>query len=227
MEEHRRGYEPILNDLLTAEKGYPHTGHKSRGVRQYVRRWSGSYFQYFVESPLGKIFSCHVWYERRESVPAVTKSTYKTICRRSSPRSLLRERRRTSRKSPLPRTFASTSGASWNTMRQSMNLSLRTASRSLHLTSIPSFKIRVCWTKGCTQWDGIPGHGESVAGRAAMIDEQAFYNPMDGPFPISRRSFNERLLETLPVPSSERQQLLELARSKGRPFRVGWSPGGS
>ncbi|MGZ8441172.1 MAG: hypothetical protein ACXWXD_10415, partial [Candidatus Deferrimicrobiaceae bacterium] len=44
---------------------------------------------------------------------------------------------------------------------------------------------------------------------------------MDGPVQISRRSFNERLLENLPLPQAEREPLLELARSEGAAFARG------
>jgi len=41
---------------------------------------------------------------------------------------------------------------------------------------------------------------------------------MDGPVQISRRSFNERLLENLPLPQAEREQLTDLARKEGAAF---------
>ncbi|RJP18548.1 MAG: hypothetical protein C4529_12540, partial [Deltaproteobacteria bacterium] len=41
---------------------------------------------------------------------------------------------------------------------------------------------------------------------------------MDDPVPISRRSFNERLLGNLPSPPAEREQLQELARKEGAAF---------
>ena len=36
--------------------------------------------------------------------------------------------------------------------------------------------------------------------------------------PISRKAFNERLLETLTVPQAEREQLLDQARKEGAAF---------
>jgi general secretion pathway protein E len=44
---------------------------------------------------------------------------------------------------------------------------------------------------------------------------------MGGPVHISRRAFNERLLETLSVPESEREQLNDLARKEGAAFGKG------
>ncbi len=41
---------------------------------------------------------------------------------------------------------------------------------------------------------------------------------MGGPIHISRRAFNERLLETLSVPEGEREQLLDRARKEGAAF---------
>jgi general secretion pathway protein E len=44
---------------------------------------------------------------------------------------------------------------------------------------------------------------------------------MGDPFPISRKAFNERLLETLSVPAAEREQLLDRARREGPAFARG------
>lgn len=41
---------------------------------------------------------------------------------------------------------------------------------------------------------------------------------MADPVLISRRAFNERLLETLPVPPAEREQLLDQARKESAVF---------
>ena len=44
---------------------------------------------------------------------------------------------------------------------------------------------------------------------------------MGGMVPVSRRSFNERLLESLPVPAVEREKLLDIARKEGAGFGKG------
>src|SRR5512139_279762 len=44
---------------------------------------------------------------------------------------------------------------------------------------------------------------------------------MSGPVPISRKAFNERLLETLAVPQVEREQLIDQARKEGAAFARG------
>jgi general secretion pathway protein E len=44
---------------------------------------------------------------------------------------------------------------------------------------------------------------------------------MSAPVPISRRAFNERLLETLAVPQAEREMLLDQARKEGAAFGRG------
>jgi general secretion pathway protein E len=44
---------------------------------------------------------------------------------------------------------------------------------------------------------------------------------MSDPVPISRKAFNERLLETLTVPQAEREQLKDLARKEGAAFARG------
>jgi general secretion pathway protein E len=44
---------------------------------------------------------------------------------------------------------------------------------------------------------------------------------MGDPVPISRRAFNERLLETLAVPQAEREQLFDQARKEGAAFARG------
>jgi general secretion pathway protein E len=44
---------------------------------------------------------------------------------------------------------------------------------------------------------------------------------MSGPVQISRRTFNKRLLDALPIPQGEREQLLDLARKEGAAFCKG------